>query len=631
MAAGMAPRGEYRAQTRSTPRKLAHSQLPQRIQFLFILSVVLFLALAGRLFVLMVVQHKQFQKMAQDLRKSTDQQPARRGVLLARDGTLLVSNEPSATIVLDPNAWYVHPEPSRDKRTDSALETPEAQRQTALDGLASLLPGVDVADLALRASVRTPEGRFRTVDVRRHVDASLSAKIRDARLPGVGIFPTTKRVAMNGTLAAHVLGFTDPDGIGLDGLEKGLEGTLAGKPGIVKGEFDPRHRLIPGTVKVETPARDGRDVLLTLDANLQGNVQEALKAAYEKYHAEAATAVVLDPKTGDILALANFPTYNVNERSGTPIANRINRAVTAPFEPGSTLKTITIAAALEENKVTPHSRFFCNGSRNIGRRTIHCHLDNAFPHGHQDEDLTDVIRNSCNIATAECAFLVGKEKLWEYEHRFGLGQRTGSGLPGESRGQLSSPDHWSNIQLANVAFGQGISVTPLQLAGAYAAIANNGVWMRPRIVRGTRSGDGSDLRENAPEAGHQAVSPETAREMRRMLQTVVDNGTGRYAALNGYTAGGKTGTAQIAEHGHYGSRFVASFVGMAPMSDPQFVILVSVTAPHGDHFGATVSAPVFKQIAEKALLARRTPRDKPDPTPGTKTRGKKKPVTLFDA
>ncbi|MBC8102593.1 MAG: penicillin-binding protein 2, partial [Cytophagales bacterium] len=366
---------------------------------------------------------------------------------------------------------------------------------------------------------------------------------------------------------------------------------------------------------------------LTLDSDLQHAVQRSLAAACEKSHAAGGTAIVLDPKTGDILALANCPTYNVNDRARTSPECRMNRAVTAPFEPGSTLKVITAAAALEEHLVSASSDFYCTGRMKVGRRSIGC----AHGDQHGSESLNDVIKNSCNIATAQMGFKLGKTTLHRYEKLFGFGEKLESGLPGESRGLLTPPEQWSDIQLANVAFGQGISVTPLQLAAAYAAIANDGVYLRPRIVRGVRNPDTEQVTPDPIPQGRRVVSPQTAQEMRRMLQSVVDGGTGKLAQLDSYTAGGKTGTAQIAENGHYGGKFVASFVGMAPAAAPQFVVLVAITDPKGGHYGGVVAGPVFKEICEKALIARRVPRDKAEHPAAKKRRQRQDAAAVAEA
>ena len=605
--AGIAPpRGRDRVGTPALKKRRTRTTAatPARIGYVGVSLAVLYVALASRLFYIQVVRHREFVEVAMRLREKEVFIPARRGDLLDRNGILLVRNEPAADVILDPNAWT--------KNVNvKAGDTEATRRAHVLETLASMLPGSNVAALLDRRNPPSTVGHQKTITVAEHLDPELGARIRAARLIGVGVLPSARRIAMNGALAPHVLGFTGRDGSGLDGLEHGLNAPLTGAKGTLAAEFDIRGRTIPGTVRTEKPVRNGRDIVLTLDSALQQNVQEVLGAAFEKHHAEAATAVVLDPKTGDILACANYPSFDTNHRGAMPPGARVDRAVSSPFEPGSTLKLVTVAAALEAGKVTPESRFTCNGSLPIGKRTVHCHLDNAFPHGHGDETLTEVIKNSCNVATARCAFLLGKDTLYKYETAFGFGQKTGSGLPGESRGRLESSDTWSQIQLANIAFGQGISVTPLQLAAAYSTIANDGVYHRPHIVWGDRNETTQTLDADRPDEGRRVISAKTAGELKSMLQTVVETGTGRNAQLDGYTAGGKTGTAQIAENGSYvAGKFVASFIGMAPMTDPQFIILVSITDPKGGHFGAEVSAPVFKQIAEEALLARRIPHDK---------------------
>jgi cell division protein FtsI/penicillin-binding protein 2 len=546
-----------------------------------------------------VLRHEDYVRAASELRNKKIALPARRGVLLDRDGALLVQNEPACDIGIDPNAWFVRPDPK-------AGDTVETRQQRVVEELSRILPDVDVVGIvAKRGLTRGATGRYRTIEVVRQVSEGVGERIRHADLLGVSVTPTARRVAIDGQLAPHVLGFTGRDGQGLDGMEHGLDESLSGEPGVIKAEFD-RHGPIPGTVREDRPAQHGQDVVLTLDSDIQHTAQEALEKAFVKAKADAATVVVIDPKRGDILAMANYPTYDVNNRRSAPDTTRLNRAVSAPYEPGSTLKMVTLAAMLEEKKATPSTPFFCSGYKQIGRKTIHDH-DNE---RHGAEDLTHVLANSCNIATAECAFQLGKSTLYRYMKAFGFGAKTGSGLPGEDAGLLYRPNGWSDIQLANVAFGQGISVTPLQLATAYAAIANDGVLVRPRIVWGVRDEAGK-MREAQADTGRRVLSVETARAMKRMLQTVIEEGTGKPARLDGYTAAGKTGTAQVAEHGHYSSKYVCSFIGMAPANDPKFVILATVTNPKGMHFGGRIAGPVFKEIAEKALLAQRVPRDAP--------------------
>lgn len=571
-----------------------------RVTILSLLVGVLYGGLALRLFHLQVNRHAEFVRMADELRERAVRLPARRGVLVDRAGAVLVRNEPACDIVVDPNEWFVRNSPK-------AGDTPEFRRQSAEQGLSQILLDTNVhAIIEQRGLTRGRSGRYRTIDIARRVAVGVGERVNKASLPGVAALPTARRTALDGDFAPHVIGFTGREGKGLDGLEHGLDESLTGEAGLLAAEFD-KHGAIPGTIEAERPARHGRDIALTLDSELQHVTQEALWKGFTKARAQAATALVIDPKTGDILALANYPTYNVNHRNGTALASRLNRAVSAPYEPGSTMKAVTIAAALEENKINPNSRFYCAGFKQIGKRAIHCHAGEK----HGDEDLTNVVRTSCNVATAECAFRLGREKFYAHLQDFGFGQKVHSGLPGEDLGLLAPSERWSDIQLANVAFGQGVSVTPLQMVGAYGAIANDGVLVRPRIVYGERGADGNVVSDKADE-GRRVLSVRTARELRRMLATVMEEkgGTGNAARLNGWTAGGKTGTAQIAEHGHYGNKYVASFIGMAPLSAPRFVVLVAITAPQGDYYGGTVAGPVFKEIAEAALMSRRVPHDK---------------------
>lgn len=600
----------------TTRQRRSHTLSPaDRVLRVALLIVVLYALLAFRCFYLQIVRNREFQEQARAIREKSLALPASRGVLFDRNGKLLVRNEPAYDITLDPNMWQV--------RTNPALnDTPQSRQERAIAGLEACLPGMDVPGIlaknppTLISSHGGKSHRYRTITIARQVTADVGDRIKAMNLPGVGTPGTSRRTAVDGNLAAHVLGFIGREGNGLAGLEHSMDSELKGQAGTLTAEFDTQRRPIPGTTLSRSPARAGKSLMLTLDSDMQHAVQQALAAACEKSHAESGTAIVLDPKTGDILALANCPTYNANDGGSTKETDRMNRAIAAPYEPGSTLKVITAAAALEEKKVTPSTFFYCSGRMQIGRRSIGC----AHGDKHGDESLSDVIKNSCNIATAQIGFKLGKETLHHYEKLFGFGDKTGSGLPGESRGTLSAPQTWSDIQLANVAFGQGISVTPLQIAAAYATIANDGIYLRPRIIRGTRDTDTEIVTVNPVEQGRRVVSPQTAGEVRQMLQAVVDGGTGKLARLDGYTAGGKTGTAQIAEHGHYGGKFVASFIGMAPMNAPRFVILVAITAPQGDHYGGSVAGPVFKVIAEKALLSHRVSHDKAEDPSDVKRR-----------
>ena len=564
-----------------------------------LLTSGLFLLLTGRLLYIQVIRHKEYVMRAAKQREGNKNIPARRGALIDREGHILVQTEPTCDVVIDPNTWFAKAIPAKG-------ETVPVFQQRAITGLSKLLPGVDVAAiLQEKGIVKGSTGRYRTVVIARQQTEELSQTVKKANLLGVNAIPSEKRVAVDGEIAPQVIGFTGRDGNGLHGLELRLDTKLAGKDGKVSAEFDPKGRTLPGTVRNDTPVQRGQDTIITLDSELQHVVQESLGKQFAKTKSDAAVAVVLDPKTGDVVALANYPMCDINDRSDDMTA-WMNRAVSAPYEPGSTLKAITFAAALEEKIITPSSYYDCPGFRKIGKYTIHCH-DNEVHHG---QTATEVMGNSCNIGTSLIARDLKKERLYYYMDAFGFGKKCDSGMPGESRGRLTPSEAWSDIQFANISFGQGISVTPLQLAAAYGAIANDGLRRTPRILWGERLENG-EMRPFPLTGGTQVVSPTTARTLRKILESAMEQGTGKPARLDGYSAAGKTGTAQVAENGHFGRKFVSSFIGMAPANNPQYVILVTLMNPKGEHYGGKLAGPVFREIAEAALLKKRVARDFP--------------------
>ncbi|MDX1933577.1 MAG: penicillin-binding protein 2 [Capsulimonadales bacterium] len=592
-----------RENARVAARETTGVVVQERVLPIFLLLALAHAALAARLVYLQVVKRNDFVREARELRSRTVELPARRGEMLDRYGNPLVRNEPVCDIVLDPNLWFA---------ARASDETAETLKRSAIERLSALLPGIDVRGIVeKRGIVKGSTGSYRTIVIAREMPEKLGERIKQQQILGAGVRPAVRRSAVLGDLAPQVVGITGTDGEGLEGLESALQHgptySLKGRPGELQAEFDSRG-MIPGTIRNHRPPQHGTNFVLTLDADLQHTVQEALGKAFLAARAEAATAVVLDPATGDILALANYPTFDINHWEKSDSVARMNRAVTATFEPGSTMKVFTIAAALEEGKITPESHFFCNWSRRIGRRTIHCHDGQK----HRNQDVTTVLANSCNIGTAEIGFGLGQTRLYHYLRKFGFGERPKSGLPGEEPGVLEAPEKWSDIRWANIAFGQGMTVNAIQMAAAYGAIANDGMYRRPRIVRGIRDEVGqTELRK--VEEGRQVISPRTARTVRKMLLAAMEVGTGKPARLDGYTAGGKTATAQVARTGGRGyspDEFISSFIGIAPVEKPRFVIAVSVSKPKGGiHYGGAVAGPVFKEIAEKALLAWRVPRD----------------------
>jgi cell division protein FtsI/penicillin-binding protein 2 len=584
--------------------------MPGRIAAVGVLAGMGFVGLLGRLYFLQIHRHDQFVEMARRTRVKNIRIPARRGSILDRNGALLVRTERAFTVVIDPNLWH-HLEPQQDN-------DPAQLQQQTLATLRKLLPEVPIDEILRKRPLdrRAGSGRLRTVDLaevtEEQADAiRLAIRPKDRREPGligVGLFPTWRRAAINGGLAPHVLGFTNLNGAGVEGIEGSLNHTLQGIDGQRTAEFV-HSRWIPGT-QTEVPAVDGKNVALTIDTGLQHLAEQALARACSLRQADSGTVVVLDASSRDVLAIANWPTYNVNQSSQSHEEQRTNRAVLLPIEPGSILKAVTIAAGLESGAFGPERRFYCSGARKIGKKVIHC----AHHAKHGDQSLVDVLRHSCNLASAACADLMGPQTLFDFERKFGFGQRSGLPFASDSRGKLPDPSTWSEIQRANIAFGQGMSATPVQLATAYGVFVD-GMYRPPRIVQSIQDPVTGKARVRPLAPARRVLSPSNAEKIRQMLQAAVDNGTGTRAQLAGYTAGGKTGTAQIAEHGKYRGKYLASFVGLAPLSKPQFIILVTIVNPKGEPYGSVVAAPVFREIAEQALLIYRTPRDKSETPP----------------
>jgi cell division protein FtsI (penicillin-binding protein 3) len=396
---------------------------------------------------------------------------------------------------------------------------------------------------------------------------------------------------------------------GTSGVELYFDRQLAGQDGKVTAMVDARNRIIPGTVK-RVEAIDGKSITLTIDSRIQKVAEDELQKTVTTHNGTSGDVVVLDAHDGDILALANFPTYNPNVRNSTTNAAAWDdRAVHDVYEPGSTLKTLTLSAVLAVQGLQMADRHvYCSGEFQVGDHIIHCAKDPPLYGVHGDETMRDVLKNSCNIGAAKFALGLGAPSLFAYEKAFGLLDKPNCGLPFAGYCRLPDPavTPWRAIRLANVAFGQGIAITALQLSSVYATIANRGQRVYPRIC--------SDIAPQSPPT--QVIPGPVADAMLSMLQTVVQQGTGQAAQIGGYSIGGKTGSAQVFDpklH-HYGDNYVGSFCGIVPLSDPKLVILTVVNDPKPVHWGAVVAAPVVHDVAKRALWFMGI---KPD-SPGTK-------------
>lgn len=540
------------------------------------IMALLYLALGARFFHIQVISAARYKQKAEEFRLRKIKLPARRGTIFDCNG-----KELAITVELyDIQTW-----PHKIKDKDAAAEKlagilgwPKEQV------LGKITTDKEFVFLTRRAST----------DVGRSVEA--------AKIYGVEAMPIMSRVYPGGQLASHIVGFTDIDGLGREGIEYICDKYLRGKDGYVITEVDARGKLIPGTRRRRVEPVDGMDLVLTIDSTIQHSVEAELFKSYDKYSAAGASAVVIDPRTGEITALANMPTYDPNEVAKSKANDRRNRAVSDLYEPGSTLKTITACAGLETKSIDCGTTFHCSGSMRVGNRTVRCSLHAPFLGGHGVVNVAKCLKYSCNMAAAGIAFRVGKDRLYDFEKKFGFYDRPGTGMMGEMTGWPGVWKEWEDVRVANIGFGQGIVVTPLQLANAYAAVANDGVMMKPHIIKEIRLPGGGVYRENKPEVVRRVVSAEVARTVTDMLRDVCLGGTGKPAVVEGYQTGGKTGSAQKAVNGSYNNgKFVASFVGFLPTSNPRAVILVSVDEPKGIHWGATCAAPVFKEIGRMAM------------------------------
>ncbi len=463
-----------------------------------------------------------------------------------------------------------------------------------VERLASAL-GVPVRLVAERM---TSESSF--VWLKRRVPLQDWARVRALDIDGVGRERARERVYPRGALAGHVVGFIGIDGQGLEGIERRFDRDLRGEMDALSVERDARGRHRVLGEEWGPLSRVGARVELTIDAGIQHVAETELENAVTEFGASAGSAIVMDPSTGEILAMANVPRFDPNFfRASGPDRWR-NRAVTDVYEPGSTLKAVLAAAALRNGSVLPNEMIDCEGGRfRIGRRLIHDH------HKYDLLSFSDVIANSSNIGCAKVGSRLGAERLEAAFHDFGFGVRTGVGLPGEVAGLIRPAKSWAPIDLATASFGQGVAVSPLQLVRAFAAIANGGQVMRPTIVRRVVAADGRVLLHNEPKVERRVIETDVASDVTEMLVRVVEEGTGKQARLAGFSVAGKTGTSQkvdTSQGGYHDTDRVSSFVGFVPADDPALAILVMVDTPtRGSTYGGVVAGPVFRHIAEHAL------------------------------
>ncbi len=549
----------------------------RRIRLILAFFVVVFAIALGRAGWLQVVHAASLSAQAQRMHEETTTTPAGRGAILDRAGLELAVGEQTTTIYADPHM----------------VTQPQAVAMAA-----HTIFGVD-GD-ALYEQLRAKKTHF--VYVARFADEKVANTFLAKHFLGVDSYPEEKRAYPQNTVGAQVVGFAGTDDRGLGGLELEYDKKLAGTPGRQTIVRDPAGRAID-TIS-STPEREGRDVFTTIDSRIQANAESVLRQTVHDWGAKSATAIVMDPHTGAVLAMAQAPGYDANSASKVPFALQRNRAVTDTYEPGSVFKLVTVAGALSDHLVTPSTTYRLNYSIQVADRVIH----DAEERGTEDMSVAQILARSSNVGAITIAEKLGSDELMRWIGRFGFGKTTGIDFPGESEGQVLPLDQWSGSTIGNVPIGQGIAVTPIQVASAYASIANGGVWVEPHLV------DRVGGRVYRSFAHHRVVSPAIDDQLKTMLTGVVDEhgATGNAAAIPGYSVAGKTGTAQVpGPHGYTTGKYVASFVGMVPVKNPRIVVLVVVDDPTKAIFGGVVAAPAFAQIAKFDLQYLNIPPDQP--------------------
>lgn len=554
---------------------------------IFVAAFVAFwmLGISARLVYLQVSKHDKLVARAHQQQQDAIETSPTRGPVLDRQ-------ERELARTIDTTSVFIAPDEFKKDKKDTEAQIINAIDCTA-DSLSSLL-GLDKKTVFNQISEARNSGR-RFLWVARRIAPDKAQVLESLDLAGVHTRKEPKRFYPNGSLAANVLGFVGLDGNGLAGIEQVYNEKITGEPGKLFIEKDSLGRAYEST---EIPGRPGQTIILTIDQSIQYQAELALTSAIEQSGAKAGTAIVLDPHTGDVLALANAPTFDPNDVGAASPAARNNWALQNIYEPGSTFKVVAFSAAIEKGLAKPDDLIDCQmGSITVAKRLIHDH------HRFGSLTIADALAKSSNVAAIKLGLRVGDPTMYDYITRFGFGSRTGIELPGETAGMLHPLKRWQPSSIGSIAIGQEVGVTPLQMAAAFGALANDGVWIAPHLIREIRSASGGATYRPAPKQ-RRVVSRETATALRGMLEGVTLNGTAKKAQLDGYTAAGKTGTAQKIDaktKTYSKTKFVASFVGFAPVNNPAVVIIVVIDEPGGSYHGGEVAAPVFRQIAEQIL------------------------------
>ncbi|MBM7624374.1 stage V sporulation protein D [Sporohalobacter salinus] len=543
-------------------------QVRKRILILFLIVVFVMLGIILRLAWIQLFKNDLYQSKALNQRLRKLKVEPRRGLIYDSNGEELAISGSSQTVVAVP----------------AEIENPT---QVA-DKLALIL------DMKRSKIYKKITKSAYAVYLERKISEKKVNKIKSLELSGITFTEEAKRFYPKGELAAHILGFSGIDNQGLNGIELAYDQALRGKPGRIMIEKDATGRMMPQGVEEYLDPEDGNNLYLTIDHVIQYITERELEKALRDNEAEGGTIIVMDPQTGGVLALANRPTYNPNHFTKYSPRRWRNSAISDTYEPGSTFKIVTMSAGLEEEVVNPKDHFYDPGYIKVEGERIKC-----WKHGgHGKQTFAEVVANSCNPGFVQVGQRLGKEDFYRYVKAFGFGEETDINLPGEADGLVYKYDDIGPVELATMSFGHGISVTPIQLITAVSAVANDGVLLKPRLVDRIENGNGEVIKDFEPEVVREVLSKETANTVRKLLEGVVAEGSGKKAQVKGYRIGGKTGTAK-----HYGVHsYDSSFIGMLPINDPQLVILVVMKGVTSyPYYGSQVAAPAFQNVAKDVV------------------------------
>ncbi|WP_241420994.1 penicillin-binding transpeptidase domain-containing protein [Candidatus Contubernalis alkaliaceticus] len=541
----------------------------KRLIFLFLIISLSMFMLIGRLAWIQLVKAEELQQEARDQWNRGITVSALRGTIYDRNGRILAGSATAETVVAIPRQ----------------VEDPE---ETAR----ALAPVLEMTQERL-VEILTQQSAL--VYVKRKVDEEIAREVRMLDLPGIDFAKESKRFYPNDSLASHVLGFVGIDE-GLAGLEYYYEEELKGTDGRIIYQADARGIRMPQGIQQYMPSTPGLEMVLTLDETIQFIVERELNKALLEYDAESVLAIAVDPKTGEVLALAKKPDYDPNRYYDYPETSWQITPIFATFEPGSTFKLMTLAASIEEGQYNMNESFFCPGHATVSGQLIRCWTSDRGGHG--SINFLEVVQGSCNPGFITLGQRLGEEDMIKYLHAFGFGSRTGIDLPGEGLGILFTPEQMGPVELATTSFGQGVSVTPLQQVMAVAAMANGGNLLRPYIVKEFRDEHGNVVKRNEPEIIRQVLAPETSEQVTWIMETVVQEGSGLNAYIEGYQIAGKTGTAQKVGDGRYlAGKNIMSFVGFVPADDPQILLFIAVDEPkRGPMWASQIAAPIFRNM-----------------------------------